>query len=101
MMEMETVKNTAGITSGNVNPLSYCSYRIVKQTPQTLVPTFAVPLGPDFGAWREPQSCHVYPHKFATIPLLVLFKRTSAKRELENKQGMRQKSECTDTCNLD
>lgn len=55
----------------------------------------------DFGDWREPQSCHVYPHKFATIPLLVLFKRTSAKRELENKQGMRQKSECTGTCNLD
>ena len=57
MMEMETVKNTAGITSGNVNPLSYCSYRIVKQTPQTLVPTFAVPLGP-----RVP---------FATLPTVL------------------------------
>lgn len=127
------IKNTSGVTSGNLNPLSYCSYRIVKQTPQTLVPTFAVPLGPrvrfairptvlsgwdgrmakaglpgatthvtpDFGAWREPQSCRVYPHKFETIPLLVLFKRTSAKRELESKHGMSQKSECTATCNLD
>lgn len=50
----------------------------------------ATHIAPDFGAWREPQSCHVYPHKFETIPLFVLFKRTSAKRELENKHGMRQ-----------